>query len=604
MSILKKSYSILSKKERRELIYVLIISLLAAILESLSLIAIATFFAYLSDVGRVDGNYFINLIYQVLNGFDNSRDELTVVIGVLTFLFLLVTSGISFYSQFLINYFTEMRRHTIGKRLLCLYIKMPYEFFSTRHSGDLTKSILSEADQFVVQILRPILITSSRVFILFLLLTTLLLSNISFAVFICLFFLGIFGGAYWFVQSKLKKYGLERVEKNKERFITASDAILGIKEIKLFGVQDFFIERFSKPSFLFCKLRARATSLSQVMGDISEPIMFGTLLLIVIFFINKDYDSGESVKNILPSLTFYALVALKIKPAALAIYSGMTKLASNLSTVDVIYEDFLAKSSVKEHKPLHKIFSLKSNLGARNISFKYSSSDRPILQNINFQIPFGGFYAIVGSTGSGKSTLVNILLGLIKPTTGNVIVCDDILDNFDVRVLRENIGYVPQSIFLINGTVTENIAFGMSGDQIDADLVVQCSKMAHLHEFIVNELPLGYATRIGENGSNLSGGQRQRLGIARALYRKPNYLILDESTSALDPLTENKVMESLRAFIGQATLIVITHRYETLKNCDGIIFLDKGQLEAVDTYHNLLSNSPYFVEFITQVKDR
>ena len=242
----------------------------------------------------------------------------------------------------------------------------------------------------------------------------------------------------------------------------------------------------------------------------------------------------------------------------------------------------------KEKLPLNKGIVLK------NLHFNYPKSSRTALKNINFIINARSTVGIVGATGSGKTTTVDIILGLLEANKGTLEVDGKIINKHNIKAWQRSIGYVPQQIFLSDDTVAANIAFGVNSENINEEAVKHASKLANLHEFVVNELPLKYQTTVGERGIRLSGGQRQRIGIARALYHNPQVLILDEATSALDNLTERAVMDAVQTLRKNLTIILIAHRLSTVRNCDNILLLEKGEIKEQGTFEELIKNNAQF----------
>jgi ABC-type multidrug transport system fused ATPase/permease subunit len=282
-------------------------------------------------------------------------------------------------------------------------------------------------------------------------------------------------------------------------------------------------------------------------------------------------------------------------PAVQNIYAGASQIRFNLFALDAIWADMNLKSDLEVfQKPLALPIRAQNQLVLSRISFRYDGRDDTILDDISMTIRARTTIGIVGGSGAGKTTLADILLGLLEPSTGSIIVDGELLARGDMARWRAGLGYVPQTIYLADTTVAANIAFGIAEDAIDMVAVERAARGANLHEFIVNELPDGYRTRVGDRGVRLSGGQRQRVAIARALYREPEFLILDEATSALDGITEDVVMEAISGLSHRKTLLIIAHRISTLKECDEIFMLANGRFVARGTYDELLRSNAEF----------
>jgi len=286
-------------------------------------------------------------------------------------------------------------------------------------------------------------------------------------------------------------------------------------------------------------------------------------------------------------------------PALQSIFQSTATLKHDIAAVDLFYNDI--RSSNLLRTPVTEVstkITLNQNLMVQNIGFSYPETNKPALKKASFVIEANTSIGVIGSSGSGKSTLIDVLLGLLPPETGELIVDGKRITPSNLRAWQDNIGYVPQVIFLADSTLRENIAFGIPLDEIDNKAVETAAKMANLHNFIINELDDGYQAKVGEQGIRLSGGQRQRVGIARALYHDPSILVLDEATSALDTPTETAVMEAVHKLSHKKTIIMIAHRLSTVMRCDNILWLEHGEIKAFGEYSELVLSDPAFKKFV------
>lgn len=302
-----------------------------------------------------------------------------------------------------------------------------------------------------------------------------------------------------------------------------------------------------------------------------------------------------SFNEAIPIVSLYVFAGYRLMPALQQIYSSFTKLSFVSPSLDKLYQD------LKNLKPQNEILNSDKNLISycqniklKNIYYNYPNSERAALENVSLTIPYNSRIGIVGSTGSGKTTTVDLILGLLEPQQGSLEVDGQTISNKNLRSWQKSIGYVPQHIYLSDDTVASNIAFGVNPKNINQEAVEKASKIANLHKYILEDLPEKYQTTIGERGVRLSGGQRQRIGIARALYHNPKVLILDEATSALDIQTEKIVMEAVNGLVNEVTIIIIAHRLSTVKKCDKIFLLDKGKLKDKGTFDELLKTNDQF----------
>jgi ABC-type multidrug transport system fused ATPase/permease subunit len=327
-----------------------------------------------------------------------------------------------------------------------------------------------------------------------------------------------------------------------------------------------------------------------------EVIAFGGILLIVLYFLGAEQRSTQMV----PLLAVYAFSGYRLLPALQGVFSGITTVRLNMAALDVLHRDLtgdrnevdpelvLAGTEGLQPLPFNKELEL------RKVSFNYHGVEDHVLKGICLKITPNTTIGLVGPTGSGKTTTVDIILGLLAPTSGQLLADGMEISGDNLARWQRNLGYVPQNIFLCDDTITRNIAFGVPDSEIDMTAVVRAARIANLADFVENELPKGYETEIGERGVRLSGGQRQRIGIARALYRDPAVLIMDEATSALDGVTEEAVMDAIRNLSRKKTIIMIAHRLTTVQDCDMIYLMEHGKIIDQNTYVELQKSSEWF----------
>jgi len=373
------------------------------------------------------------------------------------------------------------------------------------------------------------------------------------------------------------------------RFTLVSEAFGAAKEVKVAGLEQTYIKSFSDTARSYAQTVASVQATSQLPRYILEAIAFGGIMLVILHLM---VQTG-SFNNALPVISLYAFAGYRLMPALQMIYGALTQLTYVGPSLDKLYEDF------KNLKPLNSnqdqgVLSLNSTIVLKNIHYNYPNTSRVALKDINLNIPVRSTVGFVGATGSGKTTTVDIILGLLEVQKGTLEVDGQIITKQNSRAWQRSIGYVPQFIYLADDTVAANIAFGVDSKDINQENIEKVSKIANLHQFIIDELPKKYQTTIGERGVRLSGGQRQRIGIARALYHKPKVLVLDEATSALDNLTEQEVMKAVNNLGKDITVILIAHRLSTVKKCDKIFLLEKGELKNEGTFEELIKVNDNF----------
>jgi ABC-type multidrug transport system fused ATPase/permease subunit len=302
---------------------------------------------------------------------------------------------------------------------------------------------------------------------------------------------------------------------------------------------------------------------------------------------------------VIPTLGIFAFSVLRLLPSLQQVYASLASIRSGTAVLDHIHEDYTPILDQLAPQPaaaatLVAPLALTSALELKGLDYAYSAAGRPAVRGIDIRIPARTTIGIVGGTGAGKTTLIDLILGLLTPQAGEIVVDGVAITEANLRAWQRSLGYVPQSIYLTDDTIARNIAFGVPADRIDMQAVERAARIAALHDFVVQDLPKGYETLVGERGVRLSGGQRQRIGIARALYSDPSLLILDEATSALDNITERVVMEAVQNIRADKTIIIIAHRLTTVRQCDAIFLLEKGQVASVGTYDELVAQNETF----------
>jgi ABC-type multidrug transport system fused ATPase/permease subunit len=407
--------------------------------------------------------------------------------------------------------------------------------------------------------------------------------------------LGI-GGTYAlifrFARRRLARHGEHQIAAHAARHRVASEAFGGIKDVKLMGLESRYGELYETPSREFVE----AVAMGQIIGELPrfflEAIAFGGLVLIVLgLLILQEARLAE----VLPMLGVFGFAVLKIFPSIQQIYHSLSSMRFAAPIITKLY----AELADNAHLPASRTapvppLSITRTLDLENVHFAYPAAGRTALDGLSLSIMANTTVGIVGGTGAGKTTAVDIILGLLSPDSGRIMVDGVPLGPDTLRSWQSTIGYVPQQIFLSDDSVAANIAFGLQPDARDMAMIERAARLAELHDFVTRDLPQGYDTKVGERGVRLSGGQRQRIGIARALYRDPSVLILDEATSALDNLTERAVMDAVTNLAHAKTIIMIAHRLTTVRACDTIFLLENGKLAAQGTFDELVVRSETF----------
>lgn len=556
----------------------------------------------LGNPNVVETNRWLNMAYTRL-GFTEPKSFL-FFLGLVVFFTLVLSIVFKALTQYALLRFTHMRNYSLSCRLFQGYLGRPYTWFLNRHSADLGKSVLSEVQQVIANVLIPAMqLLAHGTVALFLIILLIAVDPI-----LALIMALILCGAYFLIYMTIRKYlsriGTDRVAANQERFQVAQEALGGIKEVKIFGREAAFFSRFTGPARRFAKHQANSQVASQMPRYLLEIVAFGGILMIALYL----FRSHEQFSRVLPLLAVYAFAGYRLIPALQNVYQQLTKLRFGLPALDILYSDLM---EIRSNEPVIKdpdqpALAPQTAVTLNNIHFTYPGAQTPVLKGISLHIPVNSAIGLVGATGSGKTTTVDIILGLLSPQSGQLLVDGKpIFHNPDqpsaarpnqqsLRSWQRALGYVPQHIYLSDDTVAANIAFGIPPKEIDMEAVIRAATIAELHRFVTRELPKGYETVVGERGVRLSGGERQRVGIARALYHDPPVLILDEATSSLDNVTEKYVIQAIKRMKGKRTIILIAHRLTTVRDCDTIVLLDHGEIKAQGPYDDLVANNEQF----------
>jgi ABC-type bacteriocin/lantibiotic exporter with double-glycine peptidase domain len=535
--LIKKIFSLLDAKEKRRAFILFGMIVVMAFFDALGVASIMPFMAVLSNFNLVESNYYLSFLYTHLH-FSETRFFL-IFLGFMVLTFLVVSLAFKAITIWFLLTFTHTMEYSLIMKLMRGNLGQPYEFFLTKNSSSFSKSMLGEVDLLVGGVVMPLLYIFAHSVVAFFLLSLLLIVNFKLAIIVVFILLFAYISFHFLFRVKIKRIGSERVIANKIRFLTISEAFGGIKEIKVAGLEDFFINKLDAAARKFSSNQIIFQLVAQIPRYIIEIIAFGGLSLMVILLIA---ESG-SFSNAMPVISLYAYAAYKIMPAIQQIYSYTTQLRFSKPVLDALYSELNSLEFILPKKS-RKILTFNNSICFDNVSFSYLKECRASINNISFELPAKGTIAFVGSSGSGKSTILDLLLGVLTPSSGRFLVDSQEISRDNLSAWQRNIGYVPQHIYISDGTIMENIAFGIDDDDVDLKAIRRAAEISQIADFI-NQLPLGYQTKVGERGIRLSGGQRQRLGLARALYRSPKILILDEATSALDNLTEKHVMNSI-----------------------------------------------------------
>jgi ABC-type multidrug transport system fused ATPase/permease subunit len=598
MTNLRRATALLTPSERVQGLRVLCLVALMAVFESAGVVAIMPFLAVLADPAMIESNRLLAALHAAAGAPPTQTFLLWLGLGAMGFI--IVGALVRTITEFTLNRFIQLRVHSFGSRLLESYLRQPYSFFVSRHSGDLQRAILSEAEKVVTNVYWPSMMMISNGTILLALVIVLIAVDPLVALGAAAVLGGAYAVVYTVVRGHLRRIGADGVVQNQKRFQAASEALGGIKGIRLAGAERHYLARFTEPSEALARRMSASNTISHVPKYAIEAIGFAGVLGIALLMLTRHGGNAATMGEVLPLIGLYAFAGYRLLPAVQAIYRGFTMLRFGDAGLESIAADLaLAEGGRELPRRRAEPMPLRDAVALESVDFTYPGSDGVGLHGVSLRIPAGARVGIVGRTGAGKTTLVDMLLGLLEPRSGRLLVDGAPITAETLRAWQRSIGYVPQDIYLRDGTVAENIAFATPTDSIDPARVEASARLARLHDFVTQELPSGYQTQVGERGVRLSGGQRQRIGIARALYHDPELLVFDEATSALDNQTEREVMDAISTLGGGKTILMIAHRLSTVQNCDMIVVMDHGRVAATGTYESLLAESPHFREIAT-----
>ena len=520
MQIYKKLLFLLSDPERKNALFLLVMILIMALLDMMGVASILPFMAVLTNPDIIETNSFLNNIFQISKniGVEN-KQQFLFLLGIVVFSLLVFSLIFKALTNYLQVRFVQLGQYNISKRLVEGYLNQPYTWFLSRNSADLGKTILSEVDQVVGSGIAPAIDLIAKGMVIIALITLLIIADPKLAIVVGFTLSAVYGLIFYLIRRYLNRIGKERLRSNELRYTSISEAFGAAKQVKVGGLEQTYIGRFSNPAQIYAMTQVYFKVLNQLPRFFLEAIAFGGILLSILYLMGR---SGN-FNTILPIISLYVFAGYRLLPAIQQIYASFTRLTFVGPSLDKLHEDIKNLSPYKTNQD-QAVLTLNKKITFNNIDYNYPKSSRTILRNINLSINAKTTVGIVGATGSGKTTTVDIILGLLNPQKGNLKVDEKIITKQNSKSWQRSIGYVPQEIYLSDDTIAANIAFGVDDKIVKQEAVERAAKIANLHQFVIEELPKQYQTTIGERGVRLSGGQRQRIGIARDLYHDTKLL--------------------------------------------------------------------------------
>lgn len=587
---IRQFFELLGPHDRRRLVLVMGLMVITAVLEAVGVSSILPFLGLLLEPASIHDRHWSSWLFNQL-GFTSNRSFL-ITTGFIVLGIILFTQAFAALTRWYQVKFNFDLQHAISMRLLENYLGQPYEYYLTRNSSRLSRNILQETGLLIAGVVNPALSFVSHGLVaigvvgvlLFIepMLSLILLGSVG----------GIYTSIYLQVRRKLEIAGAHRNESNANRYKTVNEAFGGLKELRITGREHSIVRQFTAPSREYADSDATSAIIGAMPGYVMRGITFGGMMAILLTLM----ATGRPVEAIIPVMGFIAFAGYRLMPSFEGIVTSASQFKYLEGLLEELHHDLIHDVPEQRHDDVTPDDALPftNSLELRNVVFKYPQSPRPSLDDVSIEIVRFSSVAFVGETGAGKSTLMDVVLGLLQPNSGDILVDGTSIEGRDLVRWRRNIGYVPQEIFLTDDTIAKNIAFGIADEEIDTERLENAARAAHIHDFILEQLPDGYATLVGERGIRLSGGQRQRIGIARALYHDPPILAMDEATSDIDTVTETQITEAIEGLAGEKTIILIAHRLSTVERCDCIYVLDQGKVVDSGDYNSLLARNSRF----------
>ena len=583
--------------KRTGILLLLFIFTLTSVLEAVGVGLIGPFLNIASEPNSIHQIPLLNWFYSQLPLEDSS--QFIPILGMAIAIIFCLKSSLYFLSWVSIYRYSAQLKQSLIIKLLDAYLTVPYTFHLKRNTASLVKNILIETSTFAGSCILPLLKTAVNSIVLFFLLIVLAKTDLLLLAEILGVLLPIFA-LFNLLGNKFKRWGKTQSDSKKEMIRILNHGLGGLKETRVIGCESYFKDRMEREAQQFATAESLFSS-SQILPRI---LIETALIVFVMLFISISVIfSQQDMQEITGIMGVFGVAAMRLIPAITMLLNSLNQLRNSEYALNMLYLDLKeidsqgigklarkqlnlsANSSLNwKSKPNAITFNRQIDLG--RITYIYDNSSHLAVENVSFQIEKGQSIALIGKSGSGKTTLADIILGLLEPQSGDIKV-DGISICDNLRSWQNMIGYIPQSIFLIDDTVENNIAFGVPARDIDPERIKRAIKAAQLEE-LVAQLPQGIKTEVGERGVRLSGGQRQRIGIARALYHEREILVLDEATAALDNETERLVSESIKSLAGTKTLIIIAHRLSTVEHCDRIYLLDRGRVIKSGSYQEVV----------------
>ena len=564
--MLKKIKKLFSKNEMKKLLGITVFSIIISLSEVVGLSTIVPFMAMVTNQNIIFENKYLKLIYNFFS-FESTKNFI-FYFGITIVIIFLIKNILNIFFNYVLASFTRNNYYKLTKRLMNNYLKYPYQNFVKKNSNNLMKNITSEANM-LISLIQSLLMLISEVCIVFFIYLVMLYVNLKITLFVTVFMgINILLIKY-LILDKTKKWGIERSKAIEEYYQIIGSTFGNYKFIKLQSNDEKIMNNFQNSCNKYTKVDKKYMSSQPIPRLILEFLGFSIVVVLIIFSVMM-YDENGLAK-IMPVISIFFIGLYRILPSVNRIIMYYQTILFYRKSLDIIVDEL--ESEVENIESNSIEFGKKIEI--KDICFEFEK-EKEVLKNINLNIFKGEKVAFVGESGSGKTTLVDLITGLYKPKNGDVYLDDIKLEDKNIGYWRQSIGYIPQEVYLFDGTIADNVVFNR---EYDEERLIESLKKARIWEFLKKKE--GIKTIVGDRGIMLSGGQKQRIAIARALYDNPEVLVLDEATSALDSETEEEIMKEIYDVSKDRTLIIVAHRLTTLKDCDRIFVINNGKVERI-----------------------
>jgi len=585
----KRIYSLLPKSQKRSFFLFIVFSIFTSIVQSFGVVSILPFVSAIADYDQLMQNTFIQRVYTTLNF--SSSSNFILFLAFIFVLLLIISNAFLLLSIYMKLKIVKQLDETLSHKLFSAYLYYDYEKLLNLESNELAKNVLNETQNFTHRFIMAFFEILTYALMCISIIGLLIIVDFVTSVLMIILFVVFYGLINSLLRRRIKSYGKKRSLNTQKRFKLVDEVLKTIKLVKIHHLEERFIDEFNEDTH-------NINYYQMLMGLMQQSpyYLMDLVLILALFMIVFIYSSqGLSFVEFVPKLSFLALAAYKIKPFVNKLYHGFVDL--------VFYQDSSEKLiEVMEDYRTPKVdnvsesFELKL-IECKELSFSYLNTNFNQIKNINLGIQENQIIGLTGKTGSGKTTLIHVIMGLLVPNKGKVLI-NHIELNDDLRSsFQRKIAYVPQEVSLMDTSIKLNIAYGFKENEVDMNRVIGAAKLACIDDFVMS-LDDKYETRVGDNGVKLSGGQRQRIGLARAFYRNPTFLILDEATNSLDHQTETQILNQLHHSYPNCMILMITHRIQSLNRCDYIYLLKEGEIVDQGNYQELSENNEYFISIL------